>query len=301
MRPPRPRNQPSNGVRPAAAPPARTEGERWAHEQLERLLARRFSPAAVWAFLAASQRRANEVRARRPELARQARRWTAAGAAAWVGLAAAGVEPFRTRLRAGLGWWAATGAMLDWHLGMVETEDGTPRPLGAADALTLARAWMAPAVLDEPRPALVALAGASDVLDGVVARVGRPTRIGRDLEGLADACFAAAALRGARRRRLIGRAAAAGELARLGAGVSYAFAVWFGTAAAPDPAFTRAARLTTPVRFAGLLAAGTGRRRVADVLVAGGSLASVAVLARAVQVERTRPVSPSGSRPSRPT
>jgi hypothetical protein len=288
-------------VRLPAGPPACTEGERWAREQLERLLARRFSPPAIGAFLAASQRRANEVRARRPGVARQARRWTAAGATAWLALAAAGVEPFRTRVPAGLGWWAATGLMLDWHLGMVETEDGRPRLLGPADALTLARAWMAPAVLEDPRPALVALAGAGDVLDGIVARAGEPTRIGRDLEGLADACFAAAALCGARRRGLVGGRAAAGELARLGVGLAYAFAVWLGTAAAPDPALTRAARLTTPVRFAGLLAAGLGRRRTAGALIAGGSLASVAVFARAVQIERTRPVSPSGSRPSRPT
>jgi hypothetical protein len=288
-------------VTPAARPPARTEGERWAREQLERLLERRFRPSAVSAFLAASQRRANEVRARRPGLARQARRWIAAGAAAWLAMAAAGVEPFRARLRAGLCWWAATAAMLDWHLGMVETEDGRPRPLGPADALTLSRAWMAPAVLDDPRPALVALAGTSDVLDGIVARAGEPTRIGRDLEGLVDACFAAAALGGARRRGLIGGWAAAGEQARLAAGVAYAFAVWFGTAAAPDPALIRAARLTTPVRFAGLLAAGAGRRRAAGLLVAGGSLSSVAVLVRAAQVARTRAVSPSGTRPSRPT
>jgi phosphatidylglycerophosphate synthase len=170
--------------------------------------------------------------------------------------------------------------MLDWHLGMVETEDGRPRPLGPADALTLLRAWLAPAVLDEPLPVLVAVAGASDVLDGILARAGEPTRIGRDLEGLADACFAAAALGGARRRGLVGPAVTAAELARLGAGFAYALAVWFGTAAAPDPALLRAARLTTPVRIGGLVAAGLGRRRLAEALVLGGCVASVAALGR---------------------
>jgi hypothetical protein len=194
----------------------------------------------------------------------------------------AGVAPFDRRVRAGLGWWAASALMLDWHLGMVETEDGRPRPLGPADALTLLRAWLVPAVLDEPRPVLVAIAGASDVLDGVAARAGEPTRIGRDLEGLADACFAMAALRGARRRGLVGGAATAAELTRLGAGVGYAIAVWFGTAAPPDPALLRAARLTTPVRVGGLVAAGLGRRRLAEALVLGGCAASTAAVGRAL-------------------
>jgi phosphatidylglycerophosphate synthase len=243
------------------------------------------------------------VRAERPDLARQSRRWAAAGAGAWLTLAGARVAPFDRRVRAGLGWWAATAVMLDWHLGMVETEDGRPRPLGPADALTLLRVWLAPAVLDDPRPALVAVAGASDVLDGVIARAGEPTRIGRDLEGLADACFAAAALRGARRRGLVGPAVTAAELARLGAGVGYALAVWFGTASPPDPALLRAARLTTPVRVGGLVAAGLGRRRAAEALLLAGCLASVAAVGRALGGDQNGPrrVSPSGSRPSRPT
>ena len=117
-----------------------TEGERWSREQLTALLAGRFSPASMARFLVASQRRANAVRCERPDLARQAWSWMAVGAGAWLLLAGASVQPFRRRWRGGLGWWAATAVMLDWHLGMVETADGRPRSLGGADAATLLRA-----------------------------------------------------------------------------------------------------------------------------------------------------------------
>lgn len=258
-------------------PPPRTEGERWAREELERLLARRFSPPAIAAFLAASQRRANAVRAARPALGRQARTWSATGGALWLGLAAAGAQPFRSRLGTGLGWWAACAVMLDWHLGMVETPDGESRPLGAADALTLARAWLVPVAWAEPRAVVVVAVAASDALDGPLARRGEPTRIGRDLEGLVDACVAIAALRGATRTGRLGRRAAACEGVRLAAGLGYAVAVWFGRARPPDRRVLRPARATSPVRAAGLLAAGLGRRRAADALVAGGALASVGI------------------------
>ena len=70
-----------------------TEGEAWTREQLELLLVARFSPAAIWRFLAASQRRAGDVRRHRPALTRQSRAWLAAGAAAWALPAAAGWSP----------------------------------------------------------------------------------------------------------------------------------------------------------------------------------------------------------------
>ena len=268
--------------RPAADRPL-TEGERWAREQLAVLLAARFSPAAVGRFLAASQRRANDVRRARPEVGRQAWGWMAAGGALWAGLAAGGAQPFRRRWRSGLAWWAACAVMLDWHLGMIETVDGRPRPLGLADAVTLGRAWLVPLALDSPSAALCGLAGATDVVDGWLARAAEPTRIGRDLEGLVDTCFAAAALRAGVRQGRIGRGVVAGELARLGAGFGYALYVYFGRAAAPDPRVTRAARATTPVRVAGLIAAGLGHRRLAGALVGGGALWSMAALASALR------------------
>jgi len=257
-----------------------TDGERWTRDALERLLARRFSPPAIARFLWDSSVRSARIRHERPELARRAWGWNALGAAAWVAAAAAGFEPFRRRLRAGLGWWATCAVMLDWHLGMVETDDGRPRNLGAADFLTLLRAWLVPVALDAPTPLVCALGAATDTLDGPLARRAEPTRAGRDLEGLVDTCFAAAALRGARRQGWLGRRVVAAELARLGAGFGYALVVYFGRARPPADDLLHAARATTALRAGGLVVAGTGRRREADALMLAGCAASVALLAR---------------------
>lgn len=259
-----------------------TEGEAWSREQLELLLAARFSPAGVVRFLVASQRRAAQVRARRPELGRQSRVWLVAGGCAWALPALAGVEPFRRQARAGMGWWSVTALMLDWHLGMVETEDGRPRRLGPADALTLARVWLAPVALSAPTALVCAAGFATDLLDGPLARRTEPTRAGRDLEGLADMCFASALLAGLRRRDAIGSAASAAELIRLGTGLGASVAWYFGRAEAPERALVRAARVTTPVRAAGLLAACRGHRRVGTALVGAGCAASVGLVGRAL-------------------
>lgn len=213
---------------------------------------------------------------------RRARWWIAAGAGAWAALAFARREPFRRRAGAFAAWWSLTWLMLDWHIGMLESEAGEPRNLSAADACTLARVWLVPAAADTPQPWICVLAFASDGLDGLLARAGVPTRLGRDLEGLADAAFATAALRGARRCGLLGRAAAGAELARLGVGLGYAVLVWLGSTRAPDARVLHAARVTTPIRAGGLVAAGLGRRRLADGLIAGGALWSGAATARAV-------------------
>jgi phosphatidylglycerophosphate synthase len=257
-----------------------TDGEQWTREQLELLLSRRFSPAAMAHFLAESQRRANAVRAERPELARQELRWGLAGAAACL------AAPDRRRA---LTWWALTMLMLDWHLGMLETEDGRPRALGPADALTLSRAALAPVVLDSPGPLIAGAGFLTDALDGIAAReLGEPTRAGRDLEGLADLCFTTALLIGLRRRERIDRAASAAELLRLGSGLSYSLAAYFGRAEPPDRELVGAARPTTVLRGAGLIAAAAGRRRLGTGLVAAGCAASVALLLRT-----------AGSRPGR--
>lgn len=260
-----------------------TEGELWARTELALLRTARFSPAAVGRFLGTSQRRAGDVHRERPELARRARHWTMLGAAAWLLLAAAGREPFRRRLAAGLGWWGAVAVMLDWHLGMFETAGGEPRNLGPADALTLTRAWLVPVMADGLRPVPITLVAATDLLDGIAARATAPTRAGRDLEGLVDSAALGATLLGARRRDELAPATTALEITRISAGFAYTLLVYFGRADAPDPAVTRAARATTPLRVAGLLVASRGHRRAGSVVLAGGSLLGLIAVARAAK------------------
>ena len=173
--------------------------------------------------------------------------------------------------------------MLDWHLGMVETEAGEPRPLGPADALTLSRAWLVPAVAAGERPVLLLAAGATDALDGIVARSTRPTRAGRDLEGLVDATVVGAALLASIRTGGLPRAVIALELTRIGAGFAYACTSYFARAEAPDREVTGAARLLGPLRFGGLVAAAGGRRQLGSALLGAGSLASLAALAAAMR------------------
>ncbi|HEV7805328.1 MAG TPA: CDP-alcohol phosphatidyltransferase family protein [Solirubrobacteraceae bacterium] len=233
-------------------------------------------------FLVVSQRRTNARRRARPATARRMRHWIGLGAGAWAAPALARREPFRRQAGAFAAWWALTWLMLDWHIGMLETEDGRARDLGPADACTLVRVWLVPAAADTPAPWMCVLAFVSDGLDGRLARAAEPTRLGRDLEGLADWAFSAAALGGALRRGWLGRAAAAGELARLGAGLGYALVVYLGSASAPDARVVHAARATTPLRAAGLLAAGLGHRRTADALVTGGAAWSALAITRAV-------------------
>ncbi len=262
---------------------ALTAGEVWAREQLALLRDGAYSPRATARFLAASQARVREQRAARPATARRMRAWIAAGAAAHAALALSRAQPFAGRTRAFAIWWALTWLMLDWHIGMLETEDGRPRNLGPADACTLLRVWLVPAAAGAPRPWICALALASDGLDGALARRTAPTRLGRDLEGLADVAFAAAALRGAVRQGWLGRSAARAELARIALGVGYSAAVWLGRARAPEARVLHAARAATPLRAGGLVAAGLGRRRAADALVAGGALCSALATAAAVR------------------
>jgi phosphatidylglycerophosphate synthase len=256
-----------------------TEGERWTREELARLSAAGWRPRALRDFLWAAQARANVTRSRRGALACQEACWIAIGAVAWL---AAGRLPGESSLararRRGLIWWAACALMLDWHLGMLETPDGRPVALGAADALTLARAWLIPAVAERADPVLVLLGGLSDVADGRVARATRCTRLGRDLEGLVDACFTGAALRGAARAGGASLLPIASEGARLIAGTLYASTAYLVAGRAPDPAVRTSGRGAAPLRLAGLVAAGAGRRRLADRLITAATVVAVAEL-----------------------
>lgn len=282
-------------LRPAqgSAPPP-TEGERWTEERLNALRDARFAPAALRAFLGAALRRSGQARAARPQLAAQSRRWMAVGALAWAAPALAGVEPFRRCARGGLAWWGLTSLMLDWHLGMLETPEGEPRPLGPADAATLARAWLVPVVAADPRPLFCIVGAASDAVDGRLARATAPTRAGRDLEGMVDACFEAAALTGLRRADAIGRPAAVAEAARVAAGLLYTLHAYFGTGRAPAERIVRSGRVTAPVRMAGVAAAAAGRRRAGTILLGLGSAVAIADVAAALSA------TPDGRRRARP-
>ena len=121
-----------------------------------------------------------------------------------------------------------------------------------------------------------------------MGRCREPTRAGRDLEGLVDTCAAIAAVGAARRSGRLGRPATTLELARLTAGPVYSASIYFGRAESPDRALTGAARITTPLRGAGLLAAARDRTRLANVTVAAGSLASLVALGHAAFSERAR-------------
>ena len=178
--------------------------------------------------------------------------------------------------------------MLDWHLGMVESEDGDPRPLGPADACTLTRAWLVPLAAHRPGPIVCGVGFASDALDGALARAGTPTRAGRDLEGLVDAAFAIAALRGAVRNGWLGPIPAGAETARLLAGFAIAGAAYFQPGE-PGPGGMQGSKAAALVRCGGLFAAGLRRRRAADVLVGAG--AAIGALTGAARM-RTAPSAP---------
>lgn len=199
-----------------------TEGERWTREELDRLRRGRFSAAAIVHFLAASFARARETRERRPALALQSRRWGLLGL-----LASAPLGP-ATSLR-WLCWWA----MLEWHLGMVESGSGAPRPLRACDALSLGRLWLAALVRRRPRASLITLAAASDVLDGRLARRAGATRLGRDLDSAADVTFFLATLEGLVADGRLSWRVPAAERARLVLGAAGGVATYFGASTRP--------------------------------------------------------------------
>ena len=231
-----------------------TEGERWSRELLDRLRAEHFTARAWRRFFGDGFERARQTRARRPELVRQSRRWGAAGLLAAL--------PFGAGAAA---WWALWWAMVDWHLGMVETADGRERRLTAADSLTLARLWAAPVVRRHPEPWLVAAGLATDMLDGMLARQAGPTRLGRDFDSTADTLFLEAALRGAAERHALDTRLLDLERARLLVGTAVTFVSYFGQS---EPAPTQQNRgLAAVLAGAGALLAAMGRRRVAEPLI----------------------------------
>jgi phosphatidylglycerophosphate synthase len=235
-----------------------TDGELWSRELLDRLRDERFGAAAWRRFFGDAFLRARVIRSRRPGLVGQSRRW------GLVGLA--GALPFGVRPAAS---WALWWAMVDWHLGMVETSDGVPRALGPADALTLGRLWAAPIVRRHPSPWLVGVGMASDLADGMIARRAGPTRLGRDLDSTADTLFLDAALRAAVERRGLDPRLLALERARLLVGTAVTLRSYFG-GSQPAPALANRGPAAV-LAAAGALLAVDGRPRAAEALIGAAS------------------------------
>jgi phosphatidylglycerophosphate synthase len=275
-----------------------TEGERWTASELDKLRAGGYTPAAWGRFLRASLTRAADTRRRRPGLARQANRWSLF----WLLAAGASrARPLRTFLprvpwRREALWWLSSSAMVRWHLGMVESRAGEQRErLSAADALTLARLWLSPRVArsgwDRRRfRALLAAGCVSDLLDGRLARRRGATRLGRDLDPIADVCFYGSATAAARRAGLVSAAASGIVGLRYVAAVSYVSWSYFGAASRPPAARLGPENAAAALLPTGLTLAAAGRRRAGSGLVAGGSL-TVLVLQALSHMGKRQPAS----------
>ena len=194
----------------------------------------------------------------------------------------AGLGPAPRRPTGGLVWWAATWGMLDWHIGMVEGPEGEPRErLSPADALTLARLWLVPllSAAESERGlfmGLVAFGGASDLADGRLARRFGPTRLGRDLDTVADISFFATAVSAATRAGWLDRRAAWALGARYAAGLGFQTLHYFLRAKPPERDALEDTRWATPPLVSGLVLAAGGREPAGSTLVASSSLAALA-------------------------
>jgi hypothetical protein len=238
-----------------------TAGEQWVADELTVLRGAGFTPTALTAFLRASFARSAKTRTNRPVLARQAHRWIIAGTLGTIAVRETAERldkpvPSRGTL---VSWMALEALMLDWHLGMLESPAGDSRDLlSSADALTLARIAVAPLAAAAPPDRtwfilLLAVAGASDLLDGQLARRAGPTRFGRDFDSLADLAFRAAAMRGARREGWIDRRAYRLLTARQAGFTCRALWHWFARSQRP-PDQQRLARWHVPLLLGGLAA-----------------------------------------------
>jgi phosphatidylglycerophosphate synthase len=254
-----------------------TDGERWTAEALAELRRRRYRPVAWVAFLRSSLERSSEDRRERRRMAWQARAWGVAGALAWVSSCAAtrGRDDLRLRPLPGLVWWLAVWRMLDWHLGMAEGGDGHRRErLSSADAITLTRFWLVPAVCGTARsgralPTVIVLGGVTDWLDGCVAlRQGR-TRLGRDLDTTADLAFLTTVAIAARATGRLTPLGFAVLITRHVLGVAVALTAVFGRARRPA---IRARPWGALLRIGGLAIGSIGARRSGTVLLVLGSI-----------------------------
>jgi phosphatidylglycerophosphate synthase len=255
-----------------------TAGETWTRELLAELRARRFRPAAWQVCFGRSFERAAETRARRARDHRRLKLLAAAGLAGWAVVALLG-RPWLGV--GGAAWLLAMLLMVDWHLAMLEDDEGRPLPgIGVPNLLGIGRGALVPLLLAVPAPVLLtllALAGASDVIDGWLARAWHyQSRLGRFLDGGVDALVLGAAAIATARLGLLPWWTATLVLARyLLQWSALTFAYFLGLPiirAVPG----RAAGL---VLFGGLALA-LLQVGGATVLVAMGAVAGMAVLAR---------------------
>ncbi len=261
----------------AYSPRPLTDGERWTAEALSDLRQARYSPMAWVRFISAAYERSVRNREERPRMARQAHQWEVVGAGAWLLAAMISRRHPRASLRIvpSLFWWAAVSKMLDWHLGMAEGGDGRHRErLSPADMVTLTRFWMVPLLVGAREthsglPVLVALGGASDWLDGVIARKHGRTRLGRDLDTMADMAFLCAAASAANAAGRLPRLAAGVIAVRYGIGISVALIAVFGRARRPA---IRARPVGAVLRIGGLTLATAGFRRLGTAFLVTGCL-----------------------------
>jgi phosphatidylglycerophosphate synthase len=254
-----------------------TEGERWTAEALLELRHGTYRPHAWARFLRGSLERSRATRRSRPVLARQSRRWGAYGALGWLAACRAtpDITGIELRVLPGLAWWLVVWQMLDWHLGMAEGGDGRPRAsLSRADAVSLARFWLVPTVPALARsstglPILIMIAGATDWLDGALARRDGRTRLGRDLDTTADLAFlttAALSARAAGRITPLGFRALAGRYA---IGTALSLGAAFGRARRPA---IRARTWGALPRTVGLAISTAGLSRTGTAVLLGGCL-----------------------------
>jgi phosphatidylglycerophosphate synthase len=163
--------------------------------------------------------------------------------------------------------------MLDWHLGMSESDDGARRDrLSAADAVTLARFWLVPVLPPSAQsasgmPAVIVLGGATDWLDGRLARRSGPTRLGRDLDTTADLAFFSTAAIVAHRAGRLPRLGAWAFGLRHGLGLALSLSAFFGRTQRPT---IRARPWGAILRVGGLALCVTGRHTAGTSIAIAG-------------------------------
>jgi cardiolipin synthase (CMP-forming) len=257
-----------------------TEGEAWTCEILRELRADSYRPAAWVRFFARSLERARGTRRERRREHRQVLLAAAAGLLAW---AVVGVFDLWLAL-AGVVWWLLVVAMLDWHLGMLEDDQGRPlRRLGLPNLLSLARAAVVPVLpvaSSTLLPAILIPAGLTDAIDGPLARRrGEETRLGRWLDGSVDTLVLSGAAVAAARHGLLPWWAAALVFARQAQPWLVVSLAYFARAAAPSRTGFVSARLPGLILFAGLALAALHLPAAAPLaaLGAAGGTASLAL------------------------